>query len=147
MSLEAGMDLNARWEYFVCLCRTHVHLCLWVCMNMHQACFCPRAMCCRGCINTMSSNKWQVSRVTYCIDFHSVWEVTQINSINKIFAYRGLSVLSNELNCHLEFGENSVVNLLHRPRFLENEIRFSASIMEEESSKGKAKYFCGQNRM
>lgn len=55
--------------------------------------------------------------------------------------------MSNELNCHLEFGENSVVNLLHPPRFLESEIRFSASIMEEESSKGKAKYFCGQNRM
>lgn len=53
--------------------------------------------------------------------------------------------MSNELNCYLEFGENSVVNLLHRPRFLENEIRFSASIMEEESSKGKVFLWSEQN--
>lgn len=65
-------------------------------------------------------------------------------SINRNFAYRGLG---NRLNCHLERGENCVVNLLYPPRFLESEISFSASIREEKSSKGKAKYFCGQNRM
>lgn len=68
-------------------------------------------------------------------------------SINRNFAYRGLSSWGNGLNCHLEFGENCAVNLLYPPRFLESEISFSASIREEKSSKGKAKYFCGQNRM
>lgn len=40
-----------------------------------------------------------------------------------------------------------MVNLLYPPRFLESEISFSAIMREEKSSKGKPKYFCGQNRM
>lgn len=40
-----------------------------------------------------------------------------------------------------------MVNLLHPPRFSESEISLSASVREEKSSKGKAKYFCGRNRM
>lgn len=53
--------------------------------------------------------------------------------------------MGEELCCHLELGENDVVCLLHSPRFLESEIRFSVSIRKEKSSKEKAKYFGGQN--
>lgn len=57
-------------------------------------------------------------------------------SINRNFAYRGLSGLGNGLNCHLEFGENCVVNLLHPLRFLESEISFSGrkKLVKEEQS-------------
>lgn len=88
----------------------------------------------------MSSIKGQVSSVTACSDCQSY-------SINRNFAYRGQFGLGSGLNCHLEFGEDCVVNLLYPPRYLESEIRFSASLREEKCSRGKTKYFCGQNRM